>query len=161
MEKYCNIFCPAGRKDQQDNGDHMALPQTFSELKDVFINAELPDLSEFEGEYLVDMLTLFPSFKRFSHRKIFCRGNGITEGYNVLFGKQWGHFFIEEDICKDPDQKRAAVINYNRKDNFPLIRGIRDHVRCVEKPRLYIGRFNYRVAGNLIFLGYFSLEKIK
>lgn len=138
----------------------MDMPKTFRELKDEFIKAAPPDLSDLEGEYLVDMLTIFPSFKRFSHRKIFYKERGITLGYNILFGKKWGYFFVDEDVCKDLDQERTAVINYNKKDNSLLIRGIRDQIRCVEKGKFYLGRFNYMISGKLIFLGYFSLEKV-
>ena len=138
----------------------MHLPKTFRALKEIFINADPPGLSELEGEYLVDMLTIFPSFKRFLHRKVFYKVNDMMQGHNVLFGKEWGYFFLEEDMCTALDQKAATVINYNRKDNSPIIRGIRDQIRCVNKQELYIGRFNYMLSGRLIFLGYFSLEKM-
>jgi hypothetical protein len=138
----------------------MNLPKTFRGLKDIFIKADPPGPSELEGEYLVDMLTIFPSFKRFSHRKVFHKENEMMQGYNVLFGKKWGYFFLEEDMCTALNQKAATVINYNRKGNSPIIRGIRDQIRCVNKQELYIGRFNYMLSGRLIFLGYFSLERM-
>ncbi len=137
----------------------MHLPKTFRELKDVFMHAVPPDPTELKGEYIVDMLTIFPSFKRFSHRKVFYSDNSSVMGHNELFGMKWGHFFIEEAFCENVDQKRTIVINYNRRDNSPLIRGIRDQIRCVRKGEFYIGRFNYSFFGRLVFLGYFSLEK--
>ncbi len=139
----------------------MDLPTTFKELKDLFISAQTPELSELDGEYLVDMLTIFPSLKKYSHRKIFYRRNDIHQGHNIVFNKKWGYFHLEEGHCSGLDNKNAAIINYNRKENLPPLRGIRDHIRCLEKERTYIGRFNYLISGRLFFLGYFSLEKIR
>lgn len=139
----------------------MKFPQSSRELREVFKSASPPDIFELTGEYLVDMLTVWPSFRRFSHRKIFYREKNKVLGHNVLLNVTWGRFFIEEDICKDLDPVKVAVINYNRPENLFHIRPIRDHIRCVEKGVHYIGRFNYLVSGRLMFLGYFSLEKIK
>ena len=139
----------------------MKLPGSNQELKEVFRNAKTPAAAELDGEYLVDMLTVFPSLKRFSHRKVIYRENNRVAGYNVVFNKIWGRFIVEEDTCKDVDSVKVAVINYNRPENSLLIRGIRDHLRCMEKDLLYIGRFNYLFMGRLQFMGYFSLEKIK
>ena len=139
----------------------MKLPGSNQELKEVFRNAKTPAVTELNGEYLVDMLTVFPSLKKFSHRKVIYRENERVSGYNLVFNKIWGRFIVEEDICKDVDSVKVAVINYNRPENSLLIRGIRDHLRCIEKDLLYIGRFNYLFLGRLQFLGYFSLEKIK
>ncbi|GBD97888.1 MAG TPA: hypothetical protein ENG83_14820 [Nitrospirae bacterium] len=139
----------------------MKLPGSNRELKEVFRNAKTPAVTELNGEYLVDMLTVFPSLKKFSHRKVIYRENERVSGYNILFNKIWGRFIVEEDICKNVDSGKVAVINYNRPENSLLIRGIRDHLRFIEKDLLYIGRFNYLFLGRLQFLGYFSLEKIK
>ncbi len=139
----------------------MKFPQSSRELIQVFKSAAPPDIFEFHGEYLVDMLTVWPSFKRLSHRKIFYQENNKVLGHNVLLHVPWGRFFIEEDICKDLDSVKVAVINYNRPENLFYVRPVRDHVRCVEKGMYYIGRFNYLVYGRLMLLGYFSLEKIK
>ena len=139
----------------------MKLPGSNQELKEVFRNAKTPTATELNGEYLVDMLTVLPSLKRFSHRKVIYRENNMVSGYNVVFNKIWGRFIVEEDICKDVDSVKVTVINYNRPENSLLIRRIRDHLRCMEKDLLYIGRFNYLFSGRLQFMGYFSLEKIK
>ncbi len=138
----------------------MKLPENNLRLTEIFRNAATPDISEFSGEYLVDMLTVFPSLKRFSHRKVFYLENDKVSGYNVLLSRTWGHFFLEEGICKKPDSLKAAVINYNRRENIFLTRRIRDHVRRIEKD-IYLGRFNYLFYGRLYFLGYFLLEKIE
>ena len=138
----------------------MQFPETHRELKEIFSKAAAPEMVDLNGEYLVDMLTVFPSFKRFSHRKVIYQDNGSVLGYNFLFGKKWGYFFIEEDICRAVDSVNVTVINYNRPENILPIRGIRDQLRCVDKGNLYIGRFNYLLAGKPSFLGYFSLEKI-
>jgi hypothetical protein len=138
----------------------MELPKTNSELKVIFRNASPPDISEFSGEYLVDMLTVFPSFKRFGHRKVFYHENGRIMGHNVLFNRRWGHFSVHEGVCGELDLLEAAVINYDRKENTFPVRRIRDHVRRIQKDALYMGRFNYLISGKLLFLGYFSLEKI-
>ncbi len=138
----------------------MKLPRKNQTLKEIFKNSTTPDVSELHGEYLVDMLTVVPSFKRFSHRKIFYAENNKIIGHNVLFNKVWGHFFVEEGVCSEMDSVSVAVISYDRIENSFIIKNIRDHVRCVEKDNLYIGRFNYLHSGKLYFLGYFSLEKI-
>ena len=137
----------------------MVFPKRSRELKEIFRHAAPPDIARLKGEYLVDMLTLWPSFKRFSHRKIIYTENQMTVGYNVLFNKVWGHFKIEEGNCRDIDSASVVVINYNRATNTALVRGIRDHIRCVERD-IFIGRFNYLFMGRLQFLGYFSLEKL-
>lgn len=139
----------------------MKLPETNAELAEIFRKASLPDVSEFRGEYLVDVLTGFPSFKRFSHRKVFYPSAGRVSGHNVLFKRKWGHFFTEEGVCESAGLIRATVINYDRKENSFPVRGIRDYVRCVEKDVLYIGRSHYLIFGRLYFMGYFLLEKIK
>ncbi|MEN8262984.1 MAG: hypothetical protein ABFR82_05935 [Nitrospirota bacterium] len=138
----------------------MQFPKTHRELKEVFTTAAAPEIVDLNGEYLVDMLTVFPSFKRFSHRKVIYQDNDKVKGHNILFGKKWGYFLIDESICRMVDSVNVAVINYNRPENMLPIRGIRDQLRCVDKGNLYIGRFNYLLAGKLYFLGYFSLEKI-
>jgi hypothetical protein len=139
----------------------MQFPKTHQELKEIYRSALTPVISDLDGVYIVDMLTTFPSFKRFSHRKVIYEDNGRVLGHNELFGKTWGHFFIEEDVCKAVDSINVAVINYDRPENTLPVRGIRDQLRCVDKGTLYIGRFNYLSFGKLIFLGYFSLEKVK
>ncbi len=140
--------------------DNMKLPTTNRKLKEIFKNAGTPELSEFNGEYFVDMLTLIPSLRKFSHRKVFYYEDNQVKGYNVLFAdKIWGHFFLEEGICKEVDSLKVIVINYDVAENSFLTNKIRDYVRCVEKDSLYLGRFNYLFMGKLYFLGYFSLSK--
>lgn len=140
----------------------MEFPRNNYELGGIFRRAQKPQISEFKGEYLVDMLTVLPSLKQFSHRKVFYIENNQTIGHNILFAKKiWGKFFLEEGICRGLDSLEAVVINYNRKDNSFISNRIRDYVRSVEINRLYIGRFNYLFMGKLCFLGYFSLSKLK
>jgi len=139
----------------------MKLPKNSHELDDIFRNASLPDIVEFSGEYLVDMLTVFPSFKRFRHRKLFYHDSGRVFGYNVLFNKRWGYFSVHEEVRGEPGLFNAAVIDYDRGENTFFVRRIRDRVRRIEKDDLYIGKFHYLMFGKLHFLGYFSLEKIK
>jgi hypothetical protein len=139
--------------------NNVKLPENNLRLTEIFRNAACPDISELSGEYIVDMLTVFPSLKRLSHRKVFCLENNRVSGYNVLLGIRWGRFYLEEAICREPDSLKAAVINYDRKENTFFIRRIRDHIRRIERD-IYLGRFNYLLYGRLYFLGYFSLEKI-
>jgi hypothetical protein len=139
----------------------MKLPKNSHELDDIFRNASPPDISVFRGEYLVDMLTGFPSFRRFGHRKIFYHDSGKVMGYNVLLSRKWGYFSVHEEVCGGGDLLKTAVISYDRGDNIFPVRRIRDHVRLIQKDALYIGRFNYLISGKLHFLGYFSLEKIR
>jgi hypothetical protein len=137
------------------------LPRNDKELAEIFRNAKEPELSEFNGEYEVDMLTKLPSLRRFSHRKVFSVEKDGMAGCNVLFRNQkWGHFFLEEGICHDPGPLKVIVINYDRRENTILTRGIRDFVRCVEDGNLYLGRFNVMLGGKLRFFGFFSLTKL-
>ena len=123
----------------------------------MFDKASVPDLSEFKGEYLVDMVTGLPSLRVFSHRKVFALREGVVVGHNVLFGGlRWGGFFME---YADHGPSKVAVINYDRPGNTFITKKIRDHVRCMTKGALYLGRFNYLCAGRPRFLGYFVLEK--
>jgi hypothetical protein len=154
------LYCRGGFETRPCGVNIMKFPNNSRELMHVFKNASTPDMSELDGEYLVDMLTVWPSFKRFSHRKIIYREDNRVKGYNVLFNKIWGHFAVKEGICREVDSLKAAEINYNRPENMFHVRRIRDHIRCVEKGTLYIGRFNYEFFGRPRFLGYFSLEKI-
>ena len=138
----------------------MKLPRGSRSLAQVFASASLPDMSALQGEYLVDMLTVWPSLKRFSHRKVMYRENEVVKGHNVLFRRVWGHFFLEEGVCRELDSGRAVVINYNRPENSFPVRRIRDYIRWVGD-NLYIGRFYYMLPGRMQFLGYFSLERIQ
>jgi hypothetical protein len=139
----------------------MKLPSSNRELKAIFIQAEKPDISEFSGEYIVDMLTVFPSFKKFSHRKVFYAENNRVSGFNILFSKRWGQFYLAEGICEKVNSVNVVEINYNVAGNSFIIRKIRDHIRCVVNGALYLGRFNYLLKGKPRFLGYFSLSKMK
>ena len=48
----------------------MTFPKTHRQLNEIFKDAGTPEIHDLNGEYLVDMLTVFPSFKRFSHKKV-------------------------------------------------------------------------------------------
>ncbi len=139
----------------------MKFPRSNNKLKEIFKKAGTPDISEFSGEYLVDMLTFIPGFKMFPLRKVFYLENGGVSGYNILFNKVWGHFFLEKGFCEEVDSSGVAVINYDRTENSTIIRKIRDYVRCLDAGNLYLGRFNYMFVGRLRFLGYFSLSRMK
>jgi hypothetical protein len=137
----------------------MKFPADYNRLKELFIKASEPELSDFQGEYIVDMLAYLPSLKGFSHRKTFYRKNDRIFGHNILLNKRWGHFFLEEDVCSELDSIKTVLINYDLKENTFPVRSIRDYVRCIEKEKIYIGRFNYLIGTRLYFIGYFSLEK--
>ncbi len=139
----------------------MKFPKDNSKLTEIFNKAQVPKIAEFDGEYYVNILTTLPNLRRFSHRKKFRNENGKVIGCNILFkNMQWGHFFVEEGVCKDVEPEEVIVINYNVERNPFVFRKIRDHVRCVEEGRLYIGRFNYVFMGKVRFFAYFTLEKI-
>lgn len=139
----------------------MIFPKNNYKLKEIFKNARIPEISEFNGEYYVDMLTVLPSLRKFSHRKIFYSKNGETLGYNALFkNKIWGHFFLEKGICKKTESLETVIINYDKAENSFFFNKIRDYIRGVEGTNLYLGQFNYIFMGKLYFLGYFSLSKI-
>lgn len=139
----------------------MKFPGRYIKLREIFKKAEAPDISGVQGEYLVDILSFLPSLRRFSHRKVIYKNHAGVSGYNILFNKKWGHFFVEKGICRDIDSKGSLIINYDVEENSFLTSGIRDHIRCLEKDKLYIGRFYYELFGRSHFIGYFSLMKIK
>ena len=138
----------------------MKLPRNNDDLAKILKKARVPDIFEFHGEYFVDMLTVLPSLKRISHRKVFYTENNQVRGYNILFQKKiWGHFFLEHGTYKGKDTLDVLVINYARRENSFSYRMI-DYVRCVEDDTLYLGRFNYVLFGKPRFLGYFTLSRI-
>ncbi len=104
------------------------LPRNDKELAEIFRKAKKPELSEFNGEYEVDMLTMLPSLRCFSHRKVFSVEKDGVAGCNVLFRKQkWGHFFLEEGTCLNPELLRVIVVNYDRRENTILTSRGSDH----------------------------------
>lgn len=137
----------------------MKLPKNNTALTEIFRNARTPLPTEFEGEYYVDMLTVMPSFRRLSHRKVFHEGNDRVEGHNILLGRTWGHFLLEEGVCEDIESVGAVIIHYDSDKNSFLTRRIRDYVRCLDKETSYLGRFYYLLWGRLRFSGYFSLSR--
>ena len=140
----------------------MNLPRNDSELSEIFKTARVPRAQEFHGEYLVDMLTVLPSLKKYSHRKVFYTEHNTVKGYNILFQKKiWGHFFLEHGTYEDEDSLEVLVINYARKENRFFSYRMIDYVRCVENDTLYLGRFNYILFGKPRFLGYFTLLKVR
>ena len=137
-------------------------PKNNHHLKEIFKKAKTPKISKFSGEYFVDMLTVLPNLRKFSHRKFFYKQKDKVLGHNVLFtNKVWGRFFLEQGICKEIDSLGVIVINYKRRGNGFISNRIRDYVRCINENSLYIGRFNYLFLRKLYFLGYFSLLKVK
>jgi hypothetical protein len=135
-------------------------PKNNRELEEMFRSAEVPEISEFDGEYFVDMLTILPSLRRFSHRKIFYADNDKALGHNQIFSKKsWGQFFLEGGVCKELGSLRTVLINYNVPENSFITYRMRDHVRRIEKGSVYIGRFYCLFMNKLLFLGYFSLTR--
>jgi hypothetical protein len=140
----------------------MKFPKGNTKLTEIFKKAKTPEISEFNGEYSVDMLTMLPSLRRLSHRKVFYPDNGNILGHNLFFAnKKWGHFFLEKGICEELDYLDVTVINYKRDENSFISNRIRDYVRCVKENTIYLGRFNYLFMGKFHFLGYFSLTKLR
>lgn len=135
----------------------MILPKDSRQLSEIFQTAIMPNVFEFDGEYFVDMLTILPTLRQLHHRKLFYRENNTVIGYNLLFSDlRWGYFFLEESAAE-----QTVAINYARRENSFVSRRIRDCVRCVEKKRLYVGKFHYCFMKQARFLGYFSLTRIE
>ncbi len=129
-------------------------------LDEIFRNAKAPEISEFNGEYAVAILTGLPSLKKIAHRKKFYAQGERVLGCNVVFKNlKWGRFFLEEGTCEDMGSLKAIKINYNSNENSFLTNRIRDFVRCVEENKLYLGRLYFKIGKKLLFLGYFSLKK--
>ncbi|MCF6291372.1 MAG: hypothetical protein L3J03_10315 [Desulfobacterales bacterium] len=82
-------------------------------------------------------------------------------GCNILFGRMiWGHFRVREAVCDRFGGRLVLEIDYDRQENGPLTRRIRDHLVYLEKQRIYLGRFNLCYRHTLHFYGYFSLTKV-
>jgi len=139
----------------------MKFPTSYKEINKIFLNASDPAIAELSGDYIVDILSFLPSFKRFNHRKVMYVKGDNHMGYNVLFGKTWGSFSVSEETFRESGFLKAVRLNYNLKDNVFPIKNIRDYIRCIEEKSLYIGKFYYLVLGYPILIGYFSLEKIQ
>lgn len=139
----------------------ITLPKSNKALWQVFKNGRIPQVREFQGEYLVRMLTMLPSLHRVKHRKSFETDDKGSVGKNILFRNfAWGNFFLEEGALEKPEKLEAVIINYATRKNTCMIRRIRDFVRAVDGDRLYLGRFTMVILGKPVFLGYFSLTKI-
>lgn len=138
------------------------LPKEQHELDQIFKTAKVPEPAEFNGEYFVDMLTGLPTSRMFMHRKVFYSKNGKVTGHNLfLSGLGWGSFYLEEGLCENYGSLKAVIINYGVPKNSFITNKIRDYIRCIEKNRLYLGRFNYLFMRQIRFLGYFSLKRRK
>lgn len=140
----------------------MDFPKNNKKLSEIFAKGTLPKAEEYGGEYAVDMRTGFiPSLLPFHHRKRYFIENGVLKSYNVLFKNFiFGHFTMEKGQANGFIPNDVLVFNYNQKQNSFIFRPIRDHVRLIE-PDVYLGRLNYTLFGRLVFIGYFTLIKIK
>jgi hypothetical protein len=128
------------------------------QLEDDFRAARMFDPAELRGAYAVRMLTLMPSLHRLGHRKVFLGGSGCGAGTNMFFGNvAWGRFSLETGVQEGPEPLQVVVINYDCPENLPPTRLVRDHVRCQEPGRRYLGKLNVLVVGRLRFLAYFLL----
>jgi hypothetical protein len=139
----------------------MKFPLNYKALNNIFLHALDPDIAELQGEYIVDILSFLPSFKRLSHRKVMHTTAKTQSGYNVLSGRKWGRFSVSEGTFMESDFLKVVRLNYDLENNFFLIKNIRDYIRCIEEYTLYIGKFYYVIFGYSFLIGYFSLEKIK
>jgi hypothetical protein len=139
----------------------MKFPWSYKELNKIFLNAHDPDIDDFQGEYIVDILSWLPSFKSISHRKVIYTEGNRHYGHNVFPCLQWGQFLLTEKTLKESGDIKTLMLSYDLMDNFYLIKNIRDYIRCIDKNTLYIGKFYYQIFGYPVFIGYFSLEKIK
>ncbi len=139
----------------------MKFPTSYHKLNKIFLNARDPEITELQGEYIVDILSWLPSLKRLNHRKIINVMENTGRGHNVVMGKTWGRFSVTENTEKESVFHKALKLSYDNQDNSFLIRNIRDYIRCIEDNTLYIGKFFYRIFKRSVFIGYFSLKKIK
>lgn len=78
----------------------------------------------------------------------------------MLLNIKWGRFYLEQGTCKKLGSLSVVVINYDKPGNIYITKRVRDHLRCVEKGDLYLGRFNVLFLDKLYFMGYFSLRKV-
>ncbi|MDD3887149.1 MAG: hypothetical protein PHN19_00030 [Patescibacteria group bacterium] len=132
----------------------MQLPRDSKKLDIIFQSAGFSELNDFVGQYKVNMLTRLPNFKSLSHRKSFYRQDNKIYGHNIFFKNYiWGKFALEQE-------KDKVIIDYHQGHNTFISDNMIDLVRCIEKGKLYLGRFNLKFGNKLFFLGYFTLTKI-
>ncbi|MFH1645970.1 MAG: thioredoxin [Candidatus Omnitrophota bacterium] len=106
------------------------------------------------------MLTILPSLRFLFHRKYFFKDKKDVMGYNILLkNARWGYFSVSEGSCANFKNLPCLTVDYNCDKNSFVTKGVIDYVRCIEKHKTYLGRFNVRIGGRILFLGYFSLIK--
>ncbi len=122
-------------------------------LRRVFSTSPCPTLHEFHGEYKIKMLSWYlPDFSRWNHRKRIADGKGI----NIFWDDTtWGAFSVEYETISGV---KYVAFKYSVRQNNFILRGIRDFVRRVTDG-IYLGTFNYNIAGKPRFLGYFLMTR--
>jgi len=139
----------------------MNLPRSNKELDKIFLACDQLNTEDFIGEYSVFMLTGYPNFLNFAHRKIFFLKGDKVYGRNVFLKNiRWANHFLEKAICEKPSPIETILINYNTSETAFVFSRIRDYMRKVNDS-LYLGRFNYMLGKRELFLGYFSLTKLQ
>lgn len=139
----------------------MSLPKSNRELDPLFKKGTLPEVKEFNGEqYYVNILTGMPNFRRFNHRKTFYMKQEDYFGNNMILGKlNFGYFSVESGFNEALDLP-VANLNYDQPRTSFILKPMRDHIRCLETQKLYLGRYNIiNNNGVLTFKGYFSLRR--
>jgi len=129
----------------------------------LFKMAQVPTIGELDGKYRVKMLSGNPLLIFFMNFlgdvKIFKKESGSITGNNILAKSlNWGYFKVAKETCPVANLD-VVEINYDVDKNKGWSRTIRDHIRKIGEGK-YIGRFNLKRKGKLIFKGYFSLTKI-
>ncbi len=132
--------------------DHLLNITDSKTLREVFLAAACPTVEEFQGEYKIKMLSWYlPDFSRWDHRKSIRDGKGINIFWN---NTRWGSFSVK--YLRVLGAKYAVAFDYQERGNNVVLRGITDYVRKVSDG-LYLGTFNYSIAGKVCFLGYFLM----
>jgi predicted RNA-binding protein associated with RNAse of E/G family len=119
------------------------------EIEKLYEQGQIPEPEEMRGEYFV-VVPWFPwlSLAALKHRKAVEQDN---EGDNVVGGGfRFGHFTLRKE-------DNALLIDYDNEDNPQIMRGVVDRIRRVPDGRL-VGKLNYRVFGDEIFILYFEMR---
>ena len=126
------------------------------------LDGDARSIKDLKGEYYVDILTGLPSIRKLNHRKKITIDSKDHRGYNTVFKKKkvFGHFKVEPDTCEELDSLKVIKLDYYVPENSFIMNRMIDRMRCMERKRLYLGRYYLRLFGKHKFMGYFTLEKI-
>lgn len=97
------------------------------------------------------------SYWPISHRKVFY-GNPLSRAVNGwnLTSYPWGFFGT---WAAGLGRSASRYLDYDRKENGPILRRVADKIRTTDDPNVMVGKFFYLLFDKPRFLGYFTLTR--